>query len=198
MPWSAADADRHHKGLSAKQKRQWAAVANSQLATCLKKGGSQGQCEGQAVRAANAAVNKSADEPTTLVLEGAIAKADDSRQRLFGWASIAVQKDGTPLLDLQGDLIDIEDLEEAWYEYVQSSGELNFQHSGPVRGHLIEAMVFTPDKIAALGLPPDSMPQGAWVGFHLPESDDYQLVKHQGFFMFSIEGFAEGEMVDAS
>src|SRR5215831_716495 len=131
MPWDASDADRHHKGLSAKQKRQWSKVANAMLQTCLDKGGSQETCEGQAIRAANAAVNKSVDaDALRLMVEARIEKADDSQQRLFGWASIAVQKDGTPLLDLQGDVIDIEDLEEAFYQYVLESGQLNFLHKG--------------------------------------------------------------------
>lgn len=56
MPWTAKDADRHKKGLSARQKRQWAAVANSMLAACMKKGGSQSECEGRAIRGANSTV----------------------------------------------------------------------------------------------------------------------------------------------
>jgi putative serine protease XkdF len=189
MPWVAADADRHKKGLSAKQKRQWAHVANSALARCQAESGTD--CEGRAVRQANSAVDKSFDsEDLTLVLDGAIAKADDSQQRLFGWASIAVQKDGTPLLDLQGDMIAIEELEEAFYAYVKEAGGLNFRHDGPVRGHLIEAMVFTPEKLEALGLAPGTLPLGAWVGFHVPEVADYQIIKASQYFMFSIEGEA--------
>jgi len=171
-------------------------VANSQLKTCLDRGGSQEHCEGQAIRAANAAVNKSVDaENLALVVEARIAKSEDAEQRLFGWASIAVMKDGTPLLDLQGDVLEIEDLAEAWYAYVLESGELNFVHKGECRGRMIEAMVFTPEKISALGLPPDSLPLGAWVGFHVPDADDYHLVKSMGYLMFSIEGFAEREEV---
>ena len=49
MPWEAGDAARHDKGAkTAKQKRQWAHVANSTLA----KTGD----EGRAVRAANSVV----------------------------------------------------------------------------------------------------------------------------------------------
>jgi len=196
MPWDASDADRHHKGLSAKQKRQWSKVANAMLQTCLDKGGSQETCEGQAIRAANAAVNKSVDaDALRLMVEARIEKADDSQQRLFGWASIAVQKDGTPLLDLQGDVIDIEDLEEAFYQYVLESGQLNFLHKGACRGQLIEAIVFTPAKLDALGLAPGSVPLGAWCGFYVPETADYHCIKSNGYFMFSIEGFAEREEV---
>lgn len=56
MPWTARDADRHKKGLSAKQKRQWAAVANSVLARCLKDGGTDASCAGKAIQQANGVV----------------------------------------------------------------------------------------------------------------------------------------------
>ena len=56
MPWTAADADKHKKGLSAKQKRQWAKVANSALEKCLDDDGNQSACEASAIRQANSTV----------------------------------------------------------------------------------------------------------------------------------------------
>jgi len=51
MPWSSTDAKRHtHKAKSAKQRRQWAHVANS----VLKRTGD----EGRAVAAANSVLKK--------------------------------------------------------------------------------------------------------------------------------------------
>ena len=50
MPWSASDVNRHNKGLSPKQKRQWVAVANSALG--------RGASEGSAIRQASAVVKK--------------------------------------------------------------------------------------------------------------------------------------------
>ncbi len=58
MPWSAKDADKHKKGLSAKGRRQWAAVANAALAKCQKEGKSN--CDASAIRQANAAVQTEA------------------------------------------------------------------------------------------------------------------------------------------
>jgi hypothetical protein len=55
MPFTSKDAEKHHKGLSAKQKKQWAAVANSVLASCQKKGSDN--CDGVAIRTANGVVN---------------------------------------------------------------------------------------------------------------------------------------------
>jgi len=57
MPWTKEDADKHNKGLSEKQKEQWAAVANDALKRCQEKGGKD--CEASAIRQANAAVSRS-------------------------------------------------------------------------------------------------------------------------------------------
>jgi len=53
MPWRAEDADKHKKGLSAKQKRQWAEIANSVLRKCMADGGSEETCAASAIRQAN-------------------------------------------------------------------------------------------------------------------------------------------------
>src|SRR5262245_57312283 len=194
MPWSVADVDSHIKGLSPKQKRAWVHIANSSLSKCLSEGKGQSFCEGRAIRMASGSVDKDIDtEHLALVVEATIAKSDDAEQRIWGWASIAVMKDGTQIVDLQGDAIDIDDLAEAWYGYVRESGELNFSHRGHVRGHMIEAMVFTTEKLAALGLPDGSLPQGAWLGYHIADPDDYRLLKESGFLMFSIEGSGQRE-----
>lgn len=54
MPWTAADAERHVKGLSLRQRRIWARVANERLAACLSDGGKREACEASAIRQANA------------------------------------------------------------------------------------------------------------------------------------------------
>jgi hypothetical protein len=53
MPWTASDADQHKKGLSAKERRQWAAVANSVLSKCMADGGKEPECAAKAIRQAN-------------------------------------------------------------------------------------------------------------------------------------------------
>lgn len=198
MPWTVSDVDSHIKGLSPKQKRAWVHIANSSLSKCLGEGKSQSFCEGRAIRMASGSVGKDMDtDRLALVLEAAIAKSDDEQRRIWGYASIAVMKDGTQLVDLQGDAIDIEDLEAGWYLYVKQSGELNFQHRGPVRGHLIEAVVFTPEKLALWGLASDALPLAAWVGYEIDDPDDYAVLKDAGFVMFSIEGSGLREPYDA-
>ena len=63
MPWKTEDVERHKKGLSDKDKRQWVATANSALKACLADDGDTEKCEGRAIRIANAAVAE-ADKPT--------------------------------------------------------------------------------------------------------------------------------------
>ena len=46
-----------------------------------------------------------------------VLKFDTERQYVFGWASVAITKDGQQVEDLQGDLIDVDDLEEAAYQF---------------------------------------------------------------------------------
>jgi hypothetical protein len=56
MPWTAKDAHKHKKGLTPRQAKQWAAVANSALEACESEGGSD--CDASAIRQANASVGR--------------------------------------------------------------------------------------------------------------------------------------------
>ncbi|MFW6121526.1 MAG: DUF2213 domain-containing protein [Petrotogales bacterium] len=57
MPWKPGDADKHKKGLTGAQKKKWAKIANSARSSCLKKGGSEKECDASAIRIANSQVN---------------------------------------------------------------------------------------------------------------------------------------------
>lgn len=59
MPWTKADVDKHKKGLSDTQKDQWVRIANSALAACIKKGGTDATCAPSAIRQANGVVGHS-------------------------------------------------------------------------------------------------------------------------------------------
>jgi predicted RNA-binding Zn-ribbon protein involved in translation (DUF1610 family) len=65
MPWTASDAEEHTKkaDTEAKQKK-WAKVANSALESCIEDGGKQDECEGRAIRIANAAMDEEKERQT--------------------------------------------------------------------------------------------------------------------------------------
>ena len=100
-----------------------------------------------------------------------VLKFDAERQYVFGWATVAITKDGHQVEDLQGDLIDVEDLEEAAYQFALQLPEHGRHAQRRSRGPMIESFMVTPDKLEAMGLPPEQLPQGHWVGFHIPDAE---------------------------
>ncbi|UCC74380.1 MAG: ChaB family protein, partial [Gemmatimonadota bacterium] len=96
-----------------------------------------------------------------------VAKVDEDQRLVFGWASIIENDDGTPLVDLQGDIITPDALEKAAYRFVLDSrkaGEMHQRTDGI--GRLVESFVLTPEKAAALGIDKRS---GWWVGFKIDD-----------------------------
>jgi hypothetical protein len=125
-----------------------------------------------------------------------IAKYYDDEQLVFGWASVAKDAKGTRPLDWQDDYVDAEDLEQAVYKFNLDYRETNEMHSGPVKGQLVESIMFTKEKMAAMGIPEGTVPEGWWVGFKIDDKEAYQKVKNHIYKMFSIEG--SGQRVPVS
>lgn len=121
-----------------------------------------------------------------------IMKSSDDKRLVFGWASIAIE-DGKQLEDMQHDMIDPEDLEEAAYEYVLKFRDTGEEHMADFRkkGKLVESCVFTEDKQKAMGLAPGALPVGWWIGFYIEDDDAWERIKNGTYRMFSIEGKAE-------
>jgi hypothetical protein len=177
MPFTPADAKRHIQGLNPAQEKAWADIANSVLRNC---DGPTGECEGKAIRVANDRAKR----------VGKIVKIDEAKRLVFGWAYIAKTSDGQQVTDHSGEFVaDPNELEDAIYEYVETSREADDMHQGPVTGHLVESVMFTPEKIEAMGLAKDALPTGVWVGFRL-EPDAFDKVLRGERTMFSIAGTA--------
>lgn len=113
------------------------------------------------------------------------------QQLVFGWANVSIQEDGTTPFDWQGDVIEPEVLEAAAYNFVLKHGLTNQEHMwGTECGWLVESMMFTKEKMAALGIPEGAVPEGWFVGFYIPDPVVYKKVKNGEYNMFSIEGRA--------
>ena len=119
-----------------------------------------------------------------------IAKADE--HLIFGWASVAADEDGIPVVDSEGDVIPIAELEQAAYRFVEFSGAGGEMHSRIGVAHLVESVIFTAEKIAALGLTGE-IPLGWWVGFRVTDEAVWQKIKSGVYSMFSIGGRARRE-----
>jgi len=122
-----------------------------------------------------------------------IAKQDDEKHIVFGWASVAADSNGDPILDRQGDIIEIGELENAAYEYVlrsRSGGEMHERDRRGI-GVMVESIVFTGVKMEALGIPKGILPYGWWIGLKITDEDAWQKIKSGQYRMFSIEGKAK-------
>ena len=122
-----------------------------------------------------------------------IEKADPDKQQLFGWASV-VTKNGRPVIDKQDDIIPVDELESAAYDFCLSSrrqGDMHQRTEGV--GKLIESMVFSAEKQKALGI--DLGMEGWWVGFQCDCQDLWKDVKSGKKLEFSIGGAAFPEKV---
>lgn len=120
-----------------------------------------------------------------------VAKIDEDRQLVFGWASVSQRKDGTVVLDKQGDMIAPETLEEAAYDFVLNSREGDEMHTEQVTSRLVESFMATPEKLEKMGLARDALPIGWWVGFHVDDPQAFGKVKAGQYRMFSIAGRGE-------
>lgn len=122
-------------------------------------------------------------------LTSKITKADE--HLMFGWASVSTDADGQPVVDSEGDIVPIDELEHAAYEFVfenRPGGEMHQSTGGAV---LIESVVFTKQKLELLNV--NNLPCGWWVGFKITDENLWQKIKSGAYAMLSIGGSAQRE-----
>lgn len=120
-----------------------------------------------------------------------IAKIDNEKHWVFGWANISIQQDGNVPLDWQGDITAPSVLEKAAYNFVLKFRATGEEHKGGIAGYLIESVMFTKEKMLAMGIPVGTLPEGWWVGFYVPDAEICEKVKNGKYKMFSIQGRAK-------
>lgn len=118
-----------------------------------------------------------------------IQKSSEEKRLAFGWASVA------NIVDSQGDVIDAEELEQAAYNFVRFYREGGEMHERGGCAELVESIVFTPEKLKALGLNENALPPCWWIGFYVTDEAVWQKVKSGEYSMFSIEGKAIREEI---
>jgi hypothetical protein len=122
-----------------------------------------------------------------------IKKVDADRQLVFGWASV-VEKNGQVVIDKQGDIIPVEELETAAYDFMLNGGDGGDMHERPGVAKMIESIVFTKEKQQALGI--DIGLVGWWVGFKVTDADLWKAIKSGDRPEFSIGGSAVPEYIE--
>ena len=111
-------------------------------------------------------------EPVRFVCH--IEKSEPGERRFWGKGYIHTTTDG-PVVDPSGDVIDTpetqRELEDAFYEYVKAYRDGDADHVLFGAATMIEGFVVTKEK-KAVGLFPDDMDEGIYVGFEANLSDE--------------------------
>ena len=117
----------------------------------------------------------------TLCGRFSIQKSSDEKRLAFGWASISQDESGAELVDLA--------------EFVRLYREGGEMHERGDCAVLVESVVFTKEKMAAMGIPEGTLPTGWGIGFYITDDEVWEKVKSGEYPMFSIEGTAIPETV---
>lgn len=113
-----------------------------------------------------------------------------------GWANVAKNADGSIPLDWQGDIIEPSELEDAAIEFMLKYRDSGECHTGGSIGTVVESVVLTKDKQAAMGIPEGVVPEGWFITVKIFDDDVIAKVKNGDYRMFSIQGTAEREAVN--
>jgi hypothetical protein len=151
-------------------------------------------------KTAAAAPPKQFGKSTEFDIYTEISKVDADKRQVFGWASVT-KSGGIDVVDLQGDVIPLEEIEKAAYEFVKKSRVGGKMHqkgdTGPIHvSDMIESFVVTPEKKAAMGLP-DETPEGWWVGFKVNDDHTWAEAKDGKLAGFSVHGSGRRVPADA-
>jgi hypothetical protein len=135
-----------------------------------------------------------------LTWEGEIQKMDTEKRQVFGYCTVT-HVNGEPVVDRQGDYVPLEEIEKAAYTYVVDSRKGGDMHArdGEVPLHtsdMIESFIVTPEKLEKMGLDPNAVPHGWWVGFQVNDDKQWDMVKSGERTAFSIHG--SGKRVEKS
>lgn len=138
-----------------------------------------------------------------------VVRVDEDKGQLFGWAYVTRDKDGNEVIDRKGASCPTEVLEEAVYDFVlhrrvasdmHEKGDRTPTEPGGIpiqHGTLIETVVFTREKMAAMGIPPGILPEGWWFGAQMDKaSEGWQAYKRGDRSDFSIRGEAFAEYLE--
>ena len=120
-----------------------------------------------------------------------ISKAKEDEMLVSGWANVALDADGNAPLDWQDDIIEPETHEKAAINFMldyRGSGEM---HKGNSKGTVVESIVLTKEKQAAIGIPEGTVPEGWFITVKVHDPEAFAKVKDGTYKMFSIQGKAK-------
>lgn len=131
------------------------------------------------------------DESVTLNIGFDVYKAREDAQLVSGWANVALDKNGEAPLDWQDDVIAPATLEKAAINFMMDYRGSGVMHEGESKGTVVESIVLTKEKQAAIGIPEGTVPEGWFITVKVHDPDVFAKVKDGTYRMFSIQGTAK-------
>jgi hypothetical protein len=118
-------------------------------------------------------------------LTGSVAKLDAAKRLVYGWASVATDR-GEALVDRQGDLIDMDSLEDAVVKFMEDKRATKAMHEGDQTGVVVESFVASKEKWRAMGIQCDR--EGWWIGVKVRDPETWEAIRSGRLPMFSVGG----------
>ena len=125
-------------------------------------------------------------------IEGKILKTDDEQRMVYGWASV-VTEDGEPVVDRQGDVIEVDTLVKAVNEFMEHVRVGKAMHTGEQVGVVVHSLPITKEIGDALGI--QSNREGWVVAYKVYDDAVWDMVKSGELAAFSIGGRAMQEEI---
>lgn len=144
---------------------------------------------------------KGKKKPGEVEVTMSVEKSDVDQRMVWGWASVT-KVNGRPLIDLQGDIIETEELQKAVHEFVRKKRVMGDMHTVIGVGDVVDSIVLTEDLQKAMGI--ELGKEGWFVGVHVTNDNTWGKIKKGELTGFSIGGFgvretvAEGEVSKAA
>jgi len=123
-------------------------------------------------------------------IEGKILKTDDEQRMVYGWASVVTEK-GEPVVDRQGDVIEVDTLVKAVNDFMEHVRVGKAMHSGEQVGTVVHSLPITKEIGEALGIQSDR--EGWVVAYKVFDDAVWNMVKSGELAAFSIGGRATKE-----
>lgn len=122
-----------------------------------------------------------------------IKSVDEDQRLVYGWASVA-EENGVAVVDGEGDVIDIADMQIAAHQFNTDVRLGKMGHQGGKVSELVESVVFTKELQKALGI--DLKKVGWLTCFKVLDDDVWAKVKSGDLPAFSIGGRAVREPIE--
>lgn len=112
-------------------------------------------------------------------------KADGTGRFVRGWASV-IEKDGKPVEDHQGDVIEMAELRTAAHRFVSNARVAKAMHKGQQVGDVVESVLIDDEFAKAVGM--TDTRRGWWIGMEVLDESIRKRVRSGELRAFSIGG----------